>query len=107
MFQAGDRVMLNTINKELRTDGLRKWQTGTVRELEGKLGVEFDGYSDTGYNAGLQVIKFNTRADDGTVVPILTLCTSEIRCINCKAVYKPGTGQFTVFGNWFCNHCLD
>lgn len=30
-----------------------------------------------------------------------------IRCINCKRCYEPGTGQFTVFGNWFCNQCID
>lgn len=74
MFKDGDRVVLRSVTKEMRADGLRAGQLGTVRNLEGKLGVEFDGHSDTGYNAGLHVIKFNARADDGSIVPILTLC---------------------------------
>jgi hypothetical protein len=30
-----------------------------------------------------------------------------IECENCHKPYKAGTGQFTVFGGWFCNECLD
>jgi hypothetical protein len=32
---------------------------------------------------------------------------SVLRCENCHTLYKPGTGQPTVFGGWFCNDCLD
>lgn len=73
-FKEGGRVRLRQLTKELKADGLHLDQTGTIRVLEGKWGVEFDGYSDSGWNAGLQVIKFNARADHGSIVPILALC---------------------------------
>lgn len=72
MYKDGDKVLLCELNHELTNDGLRIGQRGTVRDVDGngKLGVEFDGYSDTGFNAGLHVIKLNTRRDNGSIVPI-------------------------------------
>lgn len=37
------------------------------------LGVEFEGHSDTGYNAGLNVVKINTQRD-GQTIPVISLC---------------------------------
>jgi hypothetical protein len=77
MYKDGDKVALVRLTHELEQDGLTTGQTGTVRDVDGQLGVEFDGYSDTGWNAGLHVIKLNTRADNGSIVPILHLCKQQ------------------------------
>jgi len=76
MYKDGDKVVLCTLTPELAKDGLRIGQSGTVRDVDGngKLGVEFDGYSDCGWNIGLHVVKLNARTDARTTVPILDLC---------------------------------
>src|SRR5258707_11431064 len=80
IMQAGDRVWLRETTPELVEKGINRGNTGVVREVPGStdgsvrlLGIEFDGYSDTGWNAGLQVVTINTQRE-GRTVTVLSLC---------------------------------
>ena len=73
-MKVGQRVKLVAITPDLIAAGLRVGQAGTVRESpSGSLGVEFEGHSDTDWNAGLHVISVNTRRD-GQTVAVISLC---------------------------------
>ena len=74
-MEPGQRVQLVETTPEMIADGLRSGMIGIVRSLpSGGLGVEFQGYSDTGWNAGLHVISINTVRADGAIVPVIDLC---------------------------------
>ena len=72
-YQEGQRVRLVKVTEEMAAKGIKVGATATVRVHNGKLGIEIDGYSDTGWNAGLHVTTFNTR-QDGQTISILDLC---------------------------------
>jgi hypothetical protein len=73
-MKPGQRVQLVEVTPKMIEDGLRPGMIGTVRKTpHGSLGVEFDGHSDTGWNAGLHVTVINTRRD-GHTVPVISLC---------------------------------
>jgi hypothetical protein len=79
-MKAGDRVWLRETTPELLEKGIRAGTTGTVREVPAGvrgeariLGVEFDGYSDKGWNAGLQVVSIHTKHEGGSV-SVISLC---------------------------------
>ncbi len=78
-FKEGQRVRLVGITQDLIASGVKLGMIGTVC-VEGPFlngpgftGVEFEGHSDTGYNAGLRTVCVNTRRD-GQVVPVISLC---------------------------------
>jgi hypothetical protein len=75
--KVGQRVKLMAITPDLLASGLRIGQVGIVKEVPGQesnvLGVEFEGYSETGWNAGLHVVSVNTRRD-GQTIPVISLC---------------------------------
>lgn len=69
-LKAGDRVVLRQDAEDL-TAGM----VGTVRvTLNGDLGVEFEGYSGAGYNAGLRVVSI-TGTIDGKMQHLIDLCS--------------------------------
>lgn len=74
----GDRVRLREVTPDMAERGLKVGMWGIVRQLpEGNLGVEFEGYSDTGWNEGLHVISTGYRRADGSYVLAIDLCDSE------------------------------
>ena len=69
-LKAGDRVILRR-----DTEDLSAGMVGTVRiTLNGDLGVEFEGYSGAGYNAGLRVVSI-TGTIDGKTRHLIDLCS--------------------------------
>jgi hypothetical protein len=78
-FKDGQRVRLVKASQEMLEKGIKPGTFGTVRIQtwddghEPSLGVEFDGYSNTGWNAGLSVVMINTRIA-GKTFPIVDLC---------------------------------
>jgi hypothetical protein len=73
-MKAGQHVKLIAITPDLIADGLKVGQSGTVRKsASGLLGVEFEGHSDSGRNAGLHAVVVNTRRD-GQTIPVISLC---------------------------------
>ena len=69
-LKAGDRVVLRRDAEDL-TAGM----VGTVRiTLNGDLGVEFEGYSGAGYNAGLRVVSIIGTIDD-KMQHLIDLCS--------------------------------
>ena len=68
-LKAGDRVVLRQ-----DADDLSAGMVGTVRTtLNGDLGIEFEGYSGAGYNAGLRVVSI-TGTIGGKTRRLIDLC---------------------------------
>lgn len=82
-FKIGQRVKLLEVTPEMAERGLKIGMTGVVREVLNSTnqGVEFIGFSDTGWNAGLHVTSIGYHRVDGSYVLAVDLCealTSEV-----------------------------
>lgn len=75
-IKVGQRVKLVEVTPDMITRGLKIGMLGTVRHLShsSELGVEFEGYSDVGWNTGLHVTSTGYHRADGTYVQVVDLC---------------------------------